>query len=57
MWMCDRAFVHIEKTQEDSLNDGINWDLPYVAVLAAVVGLVLWRFAGQALEHLGFRRI
>jgi hypothetical protein len=52
-----RAFAHIEKTQEGSSSNEINWDLFYVAVLAAVVGLILWRFAGQALEYLGFRRI
>lgn len=52
-----RAFAHIEKTQEDPSSNGINWDLFYFAVLAAVAGLVLWRFAGQALEYLGLRRV
>jgi hypothetical protein len=42
--------MHISKNE-------INWDLAFVAIIMAVAGLILWRFAGQTLGYLGFRRV
>ncbi|HEX9845864.1 MAG TPA: hypothetical protein VGA92_05305, partial [Candidatus Nitrosotenuis sp.] len=52
-----RAFSHLEKSEEIVLDDEINWDLVFVVIVVAVAGLLLWKFAGQALEHFGFRRV
>lgn len=52
-----RAFAHLEKPEEVVLADEINWDLAFVAILVAVAGLLLYKFSGQALEYVGFRRI
>lgn len=50
-----RAFAHLE-TDKTIPKEEINWDLVFVAITVAVVGLFLWKFAGQALEYFGFRR-
>jgi hypothetical protein len=52
-----RAFSHLEKSEEIVLDDEINWDLVFVVIVVAVAGLLLWKFAGQAMEYFGFRRV
>ncbi len=52
-----RAFAHLEKSKEVVLDDEINWDLVFVVIVVAVAGLLVYKFAGQALEYVGFRRV
>lgn len=52
-----RALSHIQGNVDVPSSDEINWNLIFVAIIVAVVGLFLWRVAGQVLEYLGFRRL
>jgi hypothetical protein len=51
------ATAHLKKTDEMKPNYEINWNLAFVAIMVASAGLLLWKFLGQVLEHLGFRRV
>jgi hypothetical protein len=46
-----RAYAHIEKL-EVTPNAGVGWDATFVAMVALIIGVFLWKFSAQALNYL-----
>lgn len=51
-----RAVGYIKKSEEDMRSEP-EWDIIMIAAFGMLIGVFLWRFSGQILKYLGFRRV